>query len=254
MAPQVSQFTICIFNGNFPYLLHNNLKHWTFQGEMGEYIPEFNIHKSLDIPVSKSDKPLEQEDYAKVWVEFIDGNDTALASLYSFFVEKMYAYGCQLVKNEELVRDSIQDVFCNLIDKRKSISKTVTPRFYLYASLRRRILRQNKRSQLFVHPNEETGFTMEAAPDTLMISGNFSQEQRDILIKAINQLTFRQREAISLYFFEEMSYAEIAEIMSLEKVKSARVLIYRAIESLTKLLGHRKNDLMIFILLSALHH
>lgn len=220
---------------------------------MPENIPERNTPYTLKVAADHAHPEVTVEEYSKVWADFIEGSDAALASLYSFFVEKMYAYGCQLVKNEELVRDSIQDVFCNLIDKRKSISKTVTPRFYLYASLRRRILRQNKRSQLFVHPNEETGFTMEAAPDTLMISGNFPQEQRDILIQAINQLTFRQREAISLYFFEEMSYAEIAEIMSLEKVKSARVLIYRAIESLTKLLGHRKNDLLVFIMLSALH-
>src|SRR5690606_25688256 len=60
----------------------------------------------------------------------------------------------------------------------------------------------------------------------------FSNEQITLLEKACNTLPERQREAIILYFFEELSYAEIAEVMNIGKISSTRALVYRAIDSL----------------------
>ncbi|MCK5371360.1 MAG: sigma-70 family RNA polymerase sigma factor, partial [Cyclobacteriaceae bacterium] len=52
--------------------------------------------------------------------------------------------------------------------------------------------------------------------------------------------TTRQKEAVIYFYYEGMSYQEIADIMGLQKVKSARKLIYRAIEALRKdLLGFK---------------
>jgi RNA polymerase sigma-70 factor (ECF subfamily) len=43
----------------------------------------------------------------------------------------------------------------------------------------------------------------------------------------------KQRELLP-YTFEGLSYEEIAQIMAMTKVKSARALVYRALESLSE--------------------
>lgn len=199
-----------------------------------------------DVPPARKD--------SEIWNDFIEGSDAALVSLYSNFVEKLYVYGCHLVKDDEgLVRDCIQDVFFELISKRERISKTVSPKFYLYASLRRRILRQNKRNRLILYKenlNDENGFLIEADQNLTFVNSSLSNEQKKIIAEACNKLSHRQREAIVLHFFEDMSYSEIATIMNLGKVKSARALIYRALASLLDVLKHVKSELLILICLA----
>ena len=69
------------------------------------------------------------------------------------------------------------------------------------------------------------------------INIQFTADVNGILQDALNRLPEKQREAIILYFYENMSYHQISEIMQMTKVKSARALIYRALDSLTALLG-----------------
>ena len=59
----------------------------------------------------------------------------------------------------------------------------------------------------------------------------------------MSKLTLRQKEAVLYFYYEGMSYKEIADIMDLQKVKSARKLIYRSIDTLRKDLQAMKTTL-----------
>jgi RNA polymerase sigma-70 factor (ECF subfamily) len=67
-----------------------------------------------------------------------------------------------------------------------------------------------------------------------MIEHFISEETKIHLAKSIEKLTSRQKEAVLHFYYEGMSYQEIADIMNIRKVKSVRKLIYRAIDSLRK--------------------
>ena len=67
-----------------------------------------------------------------------------------------------------------------------------------------------------------------------MIEHLVNEETRIYLSKSIEKLTSRQKEAVLHFYYEGMSYQEIADIMNIRKVKSVRKLIYRAIDSLRK--------------------
>lgn len=59
----------------------------------------------------------------------------------------------------------------------------------------------------------------------------------------MSKLTTRQKEAVLYFYYEGLSYQEIADIMGFQNVKSARKLIYRAIDALRKDLQELKATL-----------
>ncbi|MCC5929193.1 MAG: sigma-70 family RNA polymerase sigma factor [Cyclobacteriaceae bacterium] len=205
------------------------------------------------IPVSSDAR---EADPVEIWDALLKGDEAALASLYSIYVEKLYVYGFQITKDEALVQDAIQDVFIELLEKRQKLGKARSPKHYLIASLRRKILRQISKNKSTVSAevlNEHDGFKISMKSETVMINQGLTEDQKLILVEACNRLPFRQREIINLYFFEEMSYAEITEIMGFEHIKSTRTLLYRSLQSMYDLLKNRKDDfLMIAFIVSSL--
>ncbi len=196
----------------------------------------------------KSDKndELNLKEEALVWNEFLKGSDIALASIYRNYVGKLYNYGRQILNDDEIVCDCIQDLFYELIRTRQKLSKTTSVKNYLYASLRRRLIRHRKGESKIVRENLTEGhFKLSFLKDKHKSFEHCSEEQIELLERACNTLSERQREAIVLYFFEELSYAEIAEVMNIGKIRSARALVYRAIDSLRNILDAIKDDLII---------
>ena len=53
----------------------------------------------------------------------------------------------------------------------------------------------------------------------------------------MQQLPERQRKAIHYFYFENVSYAQLAELMEMSNIKSARNLVYKGINSLREYLN-----------------
>ena len=80
-------------------------------------------------------------------------------------------------------------------------------------------------------------------PEIKLINQSLDEEIKERLSKSMIKLTARQKEAIIYFYYEGMSYPEIADLMGFQSVKSARKLIYRAIEALRKDLSGLKATL-----------
>jgi DNA-directed RNA polymerase specialized sigma24 family protein len=57
------------------------------------------------------------------------------------------------------------------------------------------------------------------------------------LNEAIKKLSLRKKEVIYYFFYEELDYGQIQEIMGLESLKSARNLLYKALNFLREVMG-----------------
>ncbi|HUU23204.1 MAG TPA: sigma-70 family RNA polymerase sigma factor [Phycisphaerae bacterium] len=85
------------------------------------------------------------------------------------------------------------------------------------------------------------------APDTVASSRSgpveraSARERREAVEAAIAELPERQREAIGLYAFEQMSYREIAEVMQMP-VNTVKTLIHRARANLARELEGLVNE------------
>lgn len=217
--------------------------------------------KKLDSAFAKYGRPSskdgETKDYliykddATVWNEFKSGSDRAFTHIYKNYANILYNYGCQFTHHHDLVKDSLQELFSELLVNRKKLGSTNSIKYYLFKSIRRKILRNKQKedsAKLRDSFYYDSHFEVEVSAEMKAIKDILQEEQRRNLQKAIAKLPAKQREAILLYFYEGFSYEQIAEILSMSVVKSARAIIYRAIDNLGKYLNN-DNSLSILLLM-----
>jgi RNA polymerase sigma factor (sigma-70 family) len=150
-------------------------------------------------------------------------------------VHTLFQFGSQYSRDSSLVKDSIQNLFIYLRKKRGSLGEVTNIKGYLFKSIQREIIKNIKANTSFETFEEnflENNFQIEMSPEVSFIKSESETERKMQLQQALNHLTTKQRKAILLFYVEELSYKEIAEIMNFSEVKTARKLIYRALFSL----------------------
>ncbi|HEY1165735.1 MAG TPA: sigma-70 family RNA polymerase sigma factor, partial [Chitinophaga sp.] len=175
-----------------------------------------NLYGSLD------DKAL--------WARVIEGDKNALAFIYNTYFPSLYRYGMKLCPDAHLVKDSIHDLFAGIWLSRERLSVTDSIRFYLLASLKRRIGRQQG---LLNRLADQSAVTMpfSGSHEDVLIGEQTDKERKAKLEKVINSLPRRQREILYLRYYEGLDTQETAAIMSLS-VSSAYVLLSKALNYL----------------------
>ncbi len=198
--------------------------------------------KVFQIDKKQQDKEPDEE---LVWRRFITGDDQSLIYIYRKYVQVLFRYGQQFSKRHEFVEDCIQELFCDLIDKRDRLSEVRNIKAYLFTSLKRKLLRFLKKEGRFQF--EMDGFYFSYFETSIPISTNLKEKDYSIIFQKINLLPSSQREIIFLYFYEGFSYAQIAEIQQV-KVSTARTLTYRALKNLEDHLGPYINSFYFLLL------
>lgn len=196
----------------------------------------------VDRPTAAFSNKSEEE----IWSAFKAGHRGALTYIYQKYVDKLFNYGCQFTSNQDLVKDCIQELFIHIIRKKENLSHTDSIRAYLFKSFRRRLIKLIGKEARMSSKDNKGGFCIEVSPELNFIRDQLSRQQSLLLEKHINELPEKQREAILLYFYEGIPYSQMAEILHMTKTKSARALLYRAIESLSKHLKPYKDILTTF--------
>lgn len=169
----------------------------------------------------------------QLWQQFQSGSHTAFATIYEQHASPLYHYGLKLVRNKELVMDTIQDLFIELWDSRKRLGNVQSIRLYLYKSIRRKIINtitKDRKNTSLSAIKEASNNIVISAEHSLIEKQKFDQ-QREVLKKALENLSKEQQEIIHLKYYGRLSYQEIAEIMKTDK-KSAYNLMARAMKQL----------------------
>ncbi len=167
---------------------------------------------------------------------FRHGHLGAFRHIYLGYYRLIFAYGCRITNDPEVVKDCIQELFISL-HKSRDLSQTSSIKYYLFRALRwkiYRILERNKRIRSL--QANYLGFEMdyEEPHETLIIENQAEEINKKRLKAALTNLTVRQREALYYYYDQNLSYQQVAEIMKLSRVKSARNLIYGSLKRLRK--------------------
>ncbi|MFC4874969.1 RNA polymerase sigma factor [Negadavirga shengliensis] len=176
----------------------------------------------------------------EIWKDFNNGDEIAFNYIYRLNVENMFHFGTQFTDDHLLVQDSIQNIFIFLRKKRGELSEVKSIKAYLFKILQRKLIREitrdNGKKKVLAGVMDDNLFSIEVSHETKLIQSEKTAELQNKLQSALDQLTPRQRQAILLLYHEGMNYSEVAEVMELHKVKSARKIIYRALARLKELL------------------
>lgn len=170
-----------------------------------------------------------------LWTAFRSGDEKAFISIFDRFSPPMFNYGCKISPESDLVKDSIQELFIEIWQNRKRLGDTDSIKFYLFKSLRRKLLRTKDKLQ-----NALTdGFTNEdiaqVAPshEFVLIAEQSSLERKRKVMRMLDQLSKRQQEVLFLRYFEELNCEQIAAVMGIGR-QAVYNLIHHAIDELRK--------------------
>jgi len=189
------------------------------------------------------------------WKALKTGDTAAFSHVYQNYSGGLYNYGAKFSVDKDLIKDCIQELFVHIWTSRNSIGHPEHIKNYLYKSYRNLILKKTSRLQTN-QPFDETEdyeFNVSLNIEDALINDERSKEISEALQLTISKLTGRQREAIFLKFYEQLSYEEIAEVMGIT-VKASYKLMARSLNFLRDNLSKEDLLLLYFVLNLKLIH
>ncbi|KAA2240391.1 sigma-70 family RNA polymerase sigma factor [Chitinophaga agrisoli] len=168
-----------------------------------------------------------------LWTKVIEGDQDALAFIYNTYFTSLYRYGLKLNQDDNLVKDCIHDLFVGIWHSRERLSVTSSIRFYLLASLKRKIGRQQQGIMQRLFDDREDSLSFTRSHEEVLIGQQADQERKAKLEKVIRSMPRRQQEILYLRYYEGLDTQQTADIMALS-VNSTYVLLAKAMSYLKK--------------------
>lgn len=178
-----------------------------------------------------------------LWHKAKAGDKTAFCQLADAQYRPLFAYASHFTDDREFIKDSIQDVFVRIWEKRTTISIQFVS-IYLFKSLRNELLQTFRRRKLPLASfqplyNQEVGQLSDwQTIETEIEQNEADSESHDRVRQAIDGLPKRQQEVVFLKFYKGLENDQIAELMDINR-QSVANLLYRA-------LGTLKNQMTFF--------
>lgn len=162
----------------------------------------------------------------------------AFSVLYDRHAQRLYAYCCTILKDEESARDVLQESLAKLYEmSRRGDEVRRLPALLLRIARNRCLDELQKKSRRTMLSLSELELT--AAPR----QGYEQAEMQELIKAALNALPEDCREAFLLKEHAELSYREIGEATGVS-LSAARSRIFRARRTLREILAPYRNDLM----------
>ncbi len=189
------------------------------------------------------------ENEQSTWRRFQQGDRQSLEAIYHQHYAALINYTRRFTSDLLLIEECIQDLFVKLWINRLNLKTPPSVRNYLLKSIRHILYNRFSSSGrlTFIGAGEDR-MPFELG---LHITGGSQRydddEVSDRVAYLLRQLTPRQREAIYLIFFEDMSYEEAASLLGIS-TKSMYKLVYRSIDQLKKHAGPSLGPALLYLL------
>ncbi|MPR34840.1 RNA polymerase sigma factor [Salmonirosea aquatica] len=191
-------------------------------------------------------RPDENERFVILWQRSVAGDKEAFCQLVEAHYKVLFNYGATFTSDRELIKDTLQDLFIHLWEKRETLRIQYLT-VYLLRSIRNNLF-QSFRGNPFgpvaidqeIHDRADE-FTIENA----LIFQEAVSEKNQKISKAIATLPRRQKEVIFLKFYQGLDNEQIADLMQVNR-QSVANLLHKAILHL------RVTFDQVFLLLTAM--
>ena len=169
----------------------------------------------------------------KLYCEYLEGDNQAFELLYLKYKDKIKYFVYNIVKDYEKAEDITQEVFVYIL--KNKVREESSFKYYIYLIAKSRAInyistekRRNDITEKYLSSKDER---MEE--DALEIIAK--QEEKEEIIKSINLLNDKYKNAIYLNKIEGFSYEQTAKILNIS-VSNVKNLIHRGKKELQKIL------------------
>ena len=166
-----------------------------------------------------------------IWKEFKQGNQSAFSDLYHHYYESLYFYALRSTRCPVQAQECVQDLFVTLWNRRERLGDVQQVKPYLFKALRSIVGRRPLSLNDPLSRAGEATHAMVFSPEDFLIQREDDAYRQDTLTTVLNGLPPRQREAVYLKYYEELSYQQIAEVLHIN-YQSVVNLIYQAFKQL----------------------
>ena len=176
----------------------------------------------------------------ELMIRFAGGDEKALRELVERWERPVFAFLVRMLGSPEEAEDLCQDTFLRLIkaaDRYQPAGRFQSWLFRIAGNLARSRLRRRRVLRWLPLVGEQDQAPAQE-PDAL--DDLVDRQERAAVRAAIGRLPARQRQALVLKQYQELSYQEIAEAME-TSVASVQMLLHRATTALRKELSRRGN-------------
>lgn len=202
---------------------------------MKVYKHSYQSNAGQEIPVVKMNDRFSSLSDSELWAAVRNGDQQALGHIYNQNIHHLFRFGFQYSKDRELIKDCIQDIFIS-IGKKKDSSQTIhSIKSYLFKALYRELMykikkdKKHKESQF----NELVdGFAIEISMESHLIHQENIKEKISMVKLGMNDLSPKQRQVILHYYYDGLTYDEIADVMDIQHKNTVAKLIKRALDAL----------------------
>lgn len=160
------------------------------------------------------------EQEKELWKAFQNGSKDAFEEILRIFYRPMFDYGFRFQKDHDQLSDDIHDLFLSLWDRRAFLTPTANLKLYLFSALRNQIWRAKKRlslTQELPDEDDESPFEETEYAETRIIRSEATDQRLSRIDFVMQKLTKRQQEILHLRFFENLSNAQIAEVLNISE-------------------------------------
>jgi RNA polymerase sigma factor (sigma-70 family) len=167
-------------------------------------------------------------------VAFRNGDRDAFATLYHKYLPFLIQGSLRISADKDMIKDCVHDLFIEMWKNKINLGIPRSVKAYLSISIRRKIIRQVKKTRsCLLHScyEEVPELQIEHCADVEIIAKQQRMEQQKKVSKALNTLTKRQKEAVYLKFYANLSYTEIAGKMCIS-TDSIYNLVSKAIDAM----------------------
>lgn len=169
-------------------------------------------------------------------IEKAKNNPEAFRALYDTYYREIFTFIYKRVNEEEITADIASQVFVKAMIKIKSYRfKGVPFSAWLYR------IASNEVNQYFRKTKANRTISLEESglhrlKDEVDDDAGQHEEQRSLLLKALQYLNEKEVQLLELRFFEDRPFKEVAVILNITET-NAKVKTYRLIEKVKKIVG-----------------
>ena len=176
---------------------------------------------------------------ARLVQDAIKGNRDSYGILIKNYTGFIYTMALRMTQDHHLAEDLCQETFIKGWIKLKSLKKHEAFPGWIAAIARRTCLnaieKRNRKKEVGAEESVLENLNPSLPPSY--------SPARIVLEEAISRLSLRDRQLITLSYFQELSSAEVAEILDIS-AGAVRVSLMRARENLKELLKGKENELL----------
>jgi len=187
--------------------------------------------------VQEKDQQSDEEIVAQIQLGGVD----LFGVLIERYEKKMMRYARKFLSDSEDIKDVIQEVFIKAYKNIKSFDTKRKFSTWLYRIAHNELINVFKKRKTLPLFDSDV-FLPHNLHDNNLVQQIDRQDMREMIDKCLDQLEPKYRETIVLYYFEELSYKEIADTMQIP-ISTVGIRIKRAKEKMKSIYEKLENNI-----------